>query len=162
METFKKLRLYVLMFIGFFLLVTLLTNFLMRDNYKNTNYEIKEETPIIAVTECKAAYGNGYIKGSITNNTTAIIPLKYLQINLYDKDDVYLGSEYKELKNFYPQETINFDMSYDYLNIDKATLNFVDEIPQKKGFNLFEGVDDETLKIAGPIGALLVLVTILP
>jgi hypothetical protein len=41
-------------------------------------------------------------------------------------------------------------------------LNFVDEIPEKKNFNLFEGVDDETMAIAGPIGALLVLVTILP
>ena len=162
METLKKFRLYLLMFVGFFLFVTLLTNFLMRDDYKNTNYEIKEESPVITVTECKSAYSNGYIKGSITNNKEEIIPLKYLQINLYDKDDVYLGSEYKELKNFYPQETINFDISYNYLNIDKATLNFVDEIPQKKGFNLFEGVDDETLKIAAPIAGLLVVYTILP
>ena len=162
METLKKFRLYLLMFVGFFLLVTLLTNFLMRDNYKSANYEIKAESPVVAVTECKAAYGNGYTKGSVTNNTGEIIPLKYLQINLYDKDDVYLGSEYKELKNFYPQETINFDMSYSYLNIDKVTLDFTDEIPEKKGFNLFEGVDDETLAIAGPIGVLLVLVTILP
>lgn len=162
MGTLKKFRLYLLMFIGFFLLVTLLTNFLMRDDYKNTNYEIKEESPVITVTECKSAYSNGYIKGNITNNTEEIIPLKYLQINLYNKDDVYLGSEYKELKNFYPQETINFDISYNYLNIDKVTLGFVDEIPQKKGFNLFEGVDDETMAIAGPIGALLVIVTVLP
>jgi len=162
METFKKLRLYVLMFIGFFLLVTLLINFLMRDDYKNTNYEIKAESPVIAVTECKSAYGNGYIKGSLTNNTEEIIPLKYLQINLYNEDDVYLGSQYKELKNFYPQETINFDMSYDYLNINKVILDFVNEIPQKKGFDLFEGVDDQTLTIAGPIAGLLVLVTILP
>jgi len=162
METLKKFRLYLLMFIGFFLLVTLLTNFLMRDDYKNTNYEIKEEIPVIAVTESKAAYSNGYIKGSVTNNTTEIIPLKYLQINLYDKDKVYLGSEYKELKNFYPQETINFDISYSYLNIDKVELSFVNEIPQKKGFNLFEGVDDETMAIAGPIGTLLVVATVLP
>ena len=162
METSKKLRLYVLMFIGFFLLVTLLTNFLMRDNYKNTKYEIKAEAPVVAVTECKSAYGNGYIKGSVTNNTEEIIPLKYLQINLYNKDDVYLGSEYKELKNFYPQETINFDINYNYLNIDKAELGFVNEIPQKKGLNFFEDVDDQTLAIAGPIAALLVIVTVLP
>jgi len=162
METFKKLRLYVLMFVGFFILVTLLTNFLMRNDYKNTNHDIKIESPAIAVTECKSAYANGYIKGSITNNTGEIIPLKYLQINLYDKDKVYLGSEYKELKNFYPQETINFDISYSYLNIDKVELSFVNEIPQKKGFNLFEGVDDETMAIAGPIGTLLVVATVLP
>ena len=162
MGTLKKFRLYLLMFIGFFLFVTLLTNFLMRDDYRNINYKIKAESPIITVAENKATYGNGYIKGSVTNNTEEIIPLKYLQINLYDKDDVYLGSEYKELKNFYPQETINFDMSFNYLNIDKATLDFVNEIPQKKSFNLFEGVDDETLKIAAPIAGLLVVSTIIP
>jgi len=161
METLKKFRLYLLMFVGFFLLVTLLTNFLMRDDYKNTKYKIKAESPVIAVTECKSAYGNGYIKGSVTNNTGEIIPLKYLQINLYNKDDVYLGSEYKELKKFYPKENINFDISYSYLNVDKVELSFVNEIPQKKGFNLFEGVDDQTMAIAGPIGGVLVLSTLL-
>jgi len=162
MGTLKKFWLYFWMFIGFFLFVTLSTNFLMRDVYKNTNYEIKVESPVIEITECKAADSNGYIKGSITNNTEEIIPLKYLQVNLYDKDGVYLGSEYKELKNFYPQETMNFDMNYDYLNVEKVTLDFVNEIPEKKGFNLFENVDDQTLKIAAPIAGLLVLVTILP
>ena len=162
MGTLKKFWMYFLMFIGFFLFVTFSTNFLMRNDYKNTKYEIKAESPVITVVECKAAYGTGYIKGSVNNDTQEIIPLKYLQINLYDKDDVYLGSEYKELKNFYPQETINFDISFNYLNIDKATIDFVDEIPQKKSFNLFEGVDDETLKIAAPIAGLLVVYTILP
>ena len=162
METLKKFWMYFLMFIGFFLFVTIFTNFLMRDNYRNVNYEIKVESPLITVMESKAAYSNGYIKGSVTNTTGELIGLKYLQMNLYNKDDVYLGSEYKELKNFYPKETINFDMKYDYLNTDKVTLGFVDEIPEKKGFNLFEGVDDETMEIAGPVGALFVIVTVLP
>ena len=151
------------MFVGFFLFISLSTNFLMRDNYKNiTNYEIKAESPVIEVTECKAAYSNGYIKGTVTNNTKELIPLKYLQINLYDKDGVYLGSEYKELKVFNVDEKITFDINYNYLNVDKVIFGFTDEIPQRKGLNLFEGVDDETLAIAGPIGALLVFVTILP
>ena len=162
MGTMKKFWMYFWMFIGFFLFVTLLTNFLMRDDYKNRSYEIKAESPIITVSECKAAYSTGYIKGSVVNNTQEIIPLKYLQINLYNKDGGYLGSEYKELKNWYPEETINFDMSYNYLNIDKAILDFVDEIPKKEGFNLFEGVDNETLAMAGPIAALLVVGTVLP
>lgn len=162
MATMKKFWMYFWMFIGFFLFATLLTNFLMRDNYKNVNYEIKAESPAITVSECKAAYSTGHIKGSVTNNTGELIPLKYLQVNLYNKDGVYLGSEYKELKNLYPEEIINFDMNYNYLNIDKVILNFTDEIPEKQRFNLFEGVDDETLAIAGPIGALLVIVTVLP
>ena len=162
METLKKFRMYLFMFIGFFILITLLTSFLMRDNYRNTNYEIKDETPLIAVEECKAAYGNGYIKGSVTNNTEEIIPFKYLQINLYDKNDVYLGSEYKELKNIYPKETINFDMSYNYLNIDKATLNFVNEIPEKKLLNFSDDIEDESLKVYIAIGGIVALYALIP
>ena len=162
METLKRFRMYLLMFIGFFILMTVLTNFLMRDDYKSINYEIKAEFPVVEVTECKAAYSNGYIKGSVTNNTEELINLKYLQVNLYDENEVYLGSVYKELKLFNVNESINFDMSYNYLNIDKVTLNFVNEIPEKKGFNIFEGVDDDVLRIAGPIGVLLVVFTIIP
>ncbi|MBQ2917200.1 MAG: hypothetical protein IJE59_03370 [Clostridia bacterium] len=161
METMKKFKVYLFIFLGFFILSTILTSFLMRDDYKNINYEIKSETSNILVTECKAANTNGYIKGSVTNNTEELIPLKYLQINLYDENDVYLGSEYKELKNFYPKETVNFDMSYEYLNIDKVTLIFIDKIPEKEAFNLFEGIDDETMSLAAPVGGTLVLSTFL-
>lgn len=141
METLKKFRLYLFIFIGFFILATILTNFLMRDDYKNIiNYEIKVESPKVVVTECKAAYSRGYIKGNVTNNTEELIPLKYLQINLYDEKNVYLGSEYKELKNFYPQETINFDITYDYLNINRVIIDSVDEIPQKEWTDLLEKI----------------------
>ena len=163
METLKKFRLYLFMFIGFFILATVLTNFLMRDDYKNIiNYEIKIESPKVVVAECKAAYSRGYIKGNITNDTEELIPLKYLQINLYDENNVYLGSEYKELKNFHPKETINFDISYDYLNINRVIIDFVDEIPQKEGINLIGNVDDDILKIAAPIAGLLVFCTVIP
>lgn len=162
MGTVKKFWMYFWMFIGFFIFVSLLTNFIMRDDYRDVSYEIKAEAPVITVTECKAAYSNGYIKGSVTNNNEEIIPLKYLQINLYDKDDVYLGSEYKELKNFYPKETINFDIEFKELNVSKVSLDFVNEIPKKQGFNfnLFEGVEDDVLALATPVAGVLVLSTL--
>ena len=93
MGTLKKFWMYFLMFVGFFLLVTLLTNFLMRDDYKNTNYEIKSKSPVIEVTECKSAYSNGYIKGSVTNNTDKLIQIKYLKIDLYNLLHVQFSSK---------------------------------------------------------------------
>jgi hypothetical protein len=135
METMKKFKIYFLIFIGFFVLSTVLTNFLMRDDYKNINYEIKSEMLQIQVTESMAANSNGYIKGSITNNTEELIPLKYIQVNLYDENNAYLGSEYKELKNFYPNETINFDIAYEYFDINKVVINLTDTIPEKESNN---------------------------
>ena len=162
MDTMKKFKVYFFIFLGFFILSTLLTNFLMRDDYKNINYEIKSNSLEIQVTECKAAYSNGYIKGNITNNTDELIPLRYLEINIYDKDGVYVGSEYKELKYFNPKETISFDIAYNYLNADTTVINLTDKIPKKEGIAFFGNMDDEQMKIAAPIAGVLLLFTIIP
>lgn len=150
METLKDFRLYLFMFIGFFILATILTNFLMREEYKNiTNYEIKVESPQVVVTECKVAYSNGYIKGSVTNDKEELIPLKYLQINLYDENNVYLGSEYKELKKIYPKETINFDITFNYIDVNKIIIDVVDEKISKNEIN-FATETSEEIKIVNP------------
>lgn len=163
MGTLKKFRTYFLIFIAFFIVIGFLTKLAMRDNYKEiTNYEIKCEAPSISVTESKATYSHGYIKGSVTNNTGKHLPLKYLQIDIYDKDGMYLGTEYKELKYFNVDETINFDINYSYNNTGKLVIDITDEMSKKESNDFFKNIDDEKLKIAAPIAGLLVLVTILP
>ena len=162
MDTMKKFKIYFFIFIGFFALSTVLTNFLMRDDYKNINYEIKSNSLEIQVAECKAAYSNGYIKGSVTNNTDELISLKYLEINVYDKEGVYLGSEYKELKYFNPKETISFDITYNYLNADTTVINLIDKIPEKEGIAFLKNMDDEQMKIAAPIAGALMLFVMIP
>ena len=145
------------------ILLTILTEVLMRENYEDiTNYEILNSSPIITVTECKATNTHGYIKGSLNNNTGNLIPIKYLKINLYNKDGIYLGSEYKELKNFHPNETINFDINYNYNNVDKVILGITDTMTKNENFDFFSNIEDEQLRIALPIAGLLVLYTILP
>lgn len=130
MGTLKKFCIYFIIFVIAFLLINCLTYATMYESYKDINYEIKETSPQISVNDCKAIYSQGYINGSITNDTGNLIPLKYLKVNLYDTDGIYLGSEYKELKNFYPDETINFDTEYHYNNVDKVVFSITDN---KKG-----------------------------
>ena len=161
MATLKKFWKYFLLFIGFFILTAILTKVAMRDEYVNIkNYEIKVKSPKIEVIECKAKNSVGYVRGEITNDTEELIPLKYLRINVFDKDEVYLGSEYKELKSFAPKETIKFDIQFKYMNVKKITLDVVDNIPSKIGF--IDNIEDENLKIALPIAGLLTFHTILP
>lgn len=163
MGTLKKFWIYFLMFIISFVLISLLTNIAMRDNYEDiSNYEIKSESPSITVTESKATYSHGYIKGTVTNNTGDHLPLKYLEIDIYDKDGMYLGTEYKELKYFNVDETISFDINYSYNNAGKLVLNITDEMTKKEKYNFFNNIEDEQLKIALPIAGLLVFYTILP
>ncbi len=163
MATLKKFGIYFLIFVAAFCIITGLTNLAMRYSYKDiTNYEIVGDSSAISVDECRATYANGYIKGSITNNAEEIIPLKYLKINLYDKNEVYLGSEYKELKNFYPKETINFEMNYNYKNVDKLVIGLTDEKETMETYNFFKNVKSNELKVAAPIAGILVLYTLLP
>lgn len=163
MGTLKKFRTYFLIFIAFFIVIGFLTKVAMRENFKDiSNYEIKCESPIISVEENRATYSHGYIKGTVTNNTGKHLPLKYLQIDLYDKDGIYLGTEYKELKYFNVDETISFDINYTYSNVGKAVLNVTDEMTKKESYKFFNDIDDEQLKIALPIAGLLVFYTILP
>ena len=173
MATLKKFWIYFIMFIAFFALTTFLTNGLMKDNYKNiTNYEIKCESPKIVVSECKAARSNGYIKGNVTNDTGEHIPIKYLQIDLYDENDVYLGSEFKELKYFNVNETISFDINYKYNNINKLVIGVTDktiqneEKEEQKDYTIGDVkiepiITEDTIKIAVPIGTFLVMNTAL-
>lgn len=163
MGTLKKFRTYFLIFIAFFIIIGLLTKLAMRENFKDiSNYEIKCESPVISLEESRATYSHGYIKGTVTNNTGKHLPLKYLQMDLYDKDGMYLGTEYKELKYFNVDETISFDINYTYSNVGKAVLDITDEMSKKERYNFFKGIDDDQLKIALPIAGLLVFYTILP
>lgn len=173
METIKKFWTYFLIFIIGFGLVSLLTYLAMREDYRDiTDYEILTKSPVILVSECKATSTGGYIKGSVTNNTGEHLQFKYLKVDLYDENDIYLGSEYKELKYFNVDETINYEINFNYKNVNKVELQIVDEIPesgsstQEKevvgGVKVEPTIDEYTMKIAVPIAGILLLYTILP
>ena len=166
----KKLFKYFLMFIALFLFVELCTNFSMKERYNRVpKYEINVSSPIINVTQNKASDYNGYIKGTITNDTGEHLRNKYLQFNFYNKDDVYLGTQSQEIKIFNINEKVSFNIEYKYTNVDKIEINFVNEIdkpqPQQQTnlAKLLDFEEDEDVKkIAIPIGLLLGLYVILP
>ncbi len=163
MGTLKKFWKYFLLFIVMFAIIGGLTSLAMRENFEEmANYEIIGKSPIVTVTESKSANTHGYIKGTVTNDTEDIIPLKYVKINLYDKNEIYLGSEYREIKNFYPKETINFNINYRYNNVGKIVLGLTNEKTDDEIYNFFSDIEDDDLKIALPIAGFLVLYTVLP
>lgn len=140
MGTIKKFWKYFLLFIVAFFLIGFLTNLVMKDNYHDvSNYEIKTVSPEIKVEEFKVEYSHGYIKGSVTNNTGKHLQLKYLRIDLYNKEGKYAGTEYKELKYFNVNETIKFDLNFRYREIEKATLSIVDKKEEVKT-NFIDGI----------------------
>ena len=168
MERMKKFLLYFVMFIGLFLFVEFFTNIGMKEKNEDiTNYVIKTTSPKIEVTECKASYANGYIKGNITNDTKEHIQKIYLKIDLYNSNGIYLGTESKEIKYFNVKETINFDITFKYKNVKKIEIELVNETKQNIADNEKNNQDndvfspikpeitEETIKIAIPIAAVM-------
>ncbi|MBO4816449.1 MAG: hypothetical protein J5507_06115 [Clostridia bacterium] len=165
----KKLFKYFLMFIALFLFVELCTNFSMKERFNNEpEYKINVTSPKIEVTQNKASDYNGYITGTVTNDTGEHLRNKFLQFDFYNKDGVYLGTEVQEIKIFNINEKTSFNIEYKYTNVDKIEINFVDEvnkIEKDKSMigNLFNFEEDEDVKkIAIPLGLLLGIYVILP
>ena len=162
MERMKKFFIYFILFVGLYFFVSLMANLEMKEKYENiSNHEILVESPKVTVSESKATYSYGYIKGNISNDTGKHLTDKYLQFDFYDKDGIYVGTEFKEIKYFNVDETINFDLNYEYTNVNKIKISFVDEIIKPQQKSIFN-IEDETLKIALPIAAILGLYVILP
>lgn len=164
MARMKQFFLYFLMFIAFFIFVSLFTNLAMKERFEDiTNHEINISSPQIIVTESKASYSGGYIRGTITNDTGEHIKDKYLQFDFYDKDGIYLGTESKDIKYFNVDEKISFDISYTYQNVNKIKISFVDEITKvgSNNYNIFNFSEEEQ-KLIVPVALIVGLYAILP
>ncbi|MEE1389576.1 MAG: FxLYD domain-containing protein [Clostridia bacterium] len=158
MAKMKKFFKYLIWLILLYLLVNGLTYLATKDDYRDlTNFNIATESPKIEVTESKSAYTHGYIKGQVTNDTGKHIPKTYLQIDFYNKDGVWLGKETKELESFNLNETIKFDISYTYTDVNKIRLSISDEIieaPKTK--------TQKTIEKWWPVAGIITLVYLLP
>ena len=158
MAKMKKFFKYLIWLILLYLLVNGLTYLATKDDYRDlTNFNIATESPKIEVTESKSAYTHGYIKGQVTNDTGKHITKTYLQIDFYNKDGVWLGKETKELESFNLNETIKFDISYTYTDVNKIRLSISDEIieaPKTK--------TQKTIEKWWPVAGIITLVYLLP
>lgn len=133
MERMKKFFLYFLMFLSLFIYVSVFSNLGVREEYLDiTNYKINTNSPKIEILEAKSCYTNGYIKGNVINDTGEHIRQKYLQLDFYNSNGSYVGTESKELKYFNVNETIKFDIDFKYRDVKKIELKLVDEVIKPK------------------------------
>lgn len=168
MKTLKRFILYLIMFLGLFVFVSLLRDVgLKKDEEKYfSNYKILKSSPVIMVKEARASNSGGYLKGYILNETGEHIKDKFIQFDFYNKYGNYLGTKSKEIKYFNVNESINFDIPFDFREVDEITIDFVDEVKEQevqKNLN-FLGWDrnDLAVKVGVPIGLVMALMYVLP
>ena len=126
MKTFFR---YAILIAAFWIVADLIIYVCIHGTYKHKEVKINASVPQVIVTENKATYVNGYVKGSIKNNTVGILNNIYLKIDMYSSRDVNLGTKYVKINNLNSNEIQDFEMWYQYTDVDYVELTIVDEVP---------------------------------
>lgn len=90
------------------------------------SYDIQAENPVVKVEEAKKTNANGYIKGSVSNQTETELKGKYIKFTFYTKNDVDIGKEYVEIGNLKPQETKTYEAKFKYPNVERFVVTISD------------------------------------
>ena len=160
MDNMKKFKTFFLIFVGAFLAVQILTYAMMRRPYKKLDYEITFSVPEIVIEEAEGNEVRGNIKGKITNNTGAMIPLKYLKFEFYNEKGTYLKTEFKELKNFHPDEVMKIDLSYTYNEISFVKISLQDDLTERERAEI-EQMVEKAEEIANKVAPFIKVFTII-
>lgn len=128
MAKMKKILIYVLLIIAFWLFSDIVIFLSINSSYTSIDTKIFINTPEIIIGESKATYVNGFVKGSIKNNTDGIINDKYLKIELYSARDVKLGTKYVKIENLDINKYQQFEMWYKFTDVDYANITVTDNI----------------------------------
>lgn len=126
MKRLKTFLIYALVIAAFWFLSDFLIYMALNGTYKSIETRVLQEMPTINVSESKATYVNGYVKGNIYNNSENTINEKYLKIDLYSPRDMHLGTKYVKIGNLEAKKTQDFEMWFKYTDVKYCNITVVD------------------------------------
>ena len=133
MSRMKTFFIYALLVVAVLLLTDVIINLCLNSNYREIKkYEIATNSPKIEITEARKTYMNGYIGGTVTNNTGSNIEKSYIKIELLTDLGNLLGTEYLKIDGLQENETKQFRLSYRYSDVDSFVISTVDEVVEEE------------------------------
>lgn len=130
MQTIKRFLLYLIMLIVFMVIANFLIFLGLNGKYKNiSNCQIIQDDYTIELIEAKVGFTKGHVEAKIKSTSANMKENVYVKIDLYNKNKLYLGTEYYDIKYFYPNEEINFKITFNYENVDLVKMELVNEKP---------------------------------
>ena len=130
MQRLKTFLIYGLLILGLWILSDILIFVGLNSTYQDKSYNLSMQEYQIDITECRATYINGYVKGIITNNTENNINEKYLKIDCYSPRDILLGTKYVQVQNVSPNESRDFEIYYKFEDVEYCNISLVDELEE--------------------------------
>jgi hypothetical protein len=127
MSRLKTFLWYVILIALLYLFTDFVTFNFLTNSYKNIDsYEKLESSPEIVLVEAKATATNGYVNGQVKNTTNSLINATALKVDFYSNGS-YMGTNYVKIDNFKRNQTIEFNVTFRYKNVDHIKLGFTDE-----------------------------------
>ena len=124
MDSLKKLLIFFLIIIGFFIFSNFLIYVGLNSSYRDI--ERKDNVENVQIYQAEATKVNGRIRGLIQNVNGENLNGKYVEAQLYSKRDVFLGREYIQIENIEegPQA---FEMLFKLQDVASYEVSIVDE-----------------------------------
>ena len=129
MDRMKTFLLYLIAFVGFYILSNVLISIALATSYEFIECTKNESSSyVVQVSEAKATSVSGYVQGTIKLNAGVESPEKYLQIDLYSKYGHCTGRKYVDLSTVQAGEQKEFKVSFEYDNIVTYQITTTNEV----------------------------------
>lgn len=128
MERMKTFLIYLILFVALYFFVDFASFAYIKTTYEDlTKFVIDVSNPKIKIQEAKSTYINGYIKGTLLNNTEEEIQKQYLKFEFFSKRDVLLGRKFIKVEDLDPNATRDFEIRFNFEDVDSYKITLADE-----------------------------------
>ena len=148
MDSFKKIRRFIIFFIILYFASNFVCAKLIASKYEDRRDNIKIVSNIEGVEinfdEFATTFSNGRIKGSVKNNTGADLKSKVLKVDFYSKFNNKIGTKYMDLGDIPAGDYSGFSTQFNYDNINRAEVYLIDaEDAEDKSKRFMEWMPDD-------------------
>ena len=153
MARMKTFLIYLLVVVAVYFFVDFTSFAYIKTTYEDlTDFSINMENPKIKITEAKATYINGYIKGKLLNNEEYTLDKKYVKFEFFSGNNVLLGKKYIKLENFMPNQEKDFEVRFNLENVKHYKVSLADNS---------ENVSEEDLSLDPETKGMLLIATLI-
>lgn len=127
MDRMKTFRTYLILFILFYIYVSIMSYFFVKSTYYDMEYLINIESPKVVLNEVKSSRVSGYIEGVIENNTETTFEKGYVRFELISKTGNTITNKYIDISNIKPGDKKEFNIKFHAENIVRCNIDYVEE-----------------------------------
>lgn len=153
MSRLKTFRTYLILFVLFYIFVSVMSVGFIKGTYKDMEGNIEKiESLSVNINDAQSTMVNGHIVGTLTNNTQTNTISKYVKIDLISNKGNKILTKYIQVDELKSGETKNFTINFRAENIKSYNITITDEYVQEESnanlINLQDAENEEVENIS--------------